>query len=100
MAGPVVVECPQNTWTKVASGVVEGIVDRIQTGYSYYQTYRRSGQATPTDPIGTEVPTGSVQMFTQAPQEHIASSVPIDVYVLTQVKDQKISAPGKVRVSM
>lgn len=100
MIGPEIVECPQGVWTKIASVATYGIVDLIQPGYNYYQTYRRTGQEAPMDPIGSEIPEGSVRMFTQVNQETIDSSFPIDVYILSQVLDGKIKAPGKVRVSI
>lgn len=96
----IVVEIPQNEWTLICSGVTAGTVDILLPGYNYYQTYRRSGQAPPSNPLGFELPKEAVPMFPQAPQDEIASSVPIDVYVLCRARDQKIRDPGRVRVNI
>jgi hypothetical protein len=46
MANPVFVECPANTWVKVATAVTSGNIHAIQTVFSgprYLQTYRVPG---------------------------------------------------------
>jgi len=73
MANPVVVACPADVWTKVATGVLSGIVHIISTKPdAYLQTYRDTLGAPPTD-LSEAVPFKSPMQ--------ISNSVAIDVYV-------------------
>lgn len=49
MANPIKVDIPKNTWTKVATNVIDGIITIKQWQASrYFQTYRVTGDPAPT----------------------------------------------------
>lgn len=86
MADPVVVPCPADAWTKVATDVLTGVVHiRSNTPSLYLQTYRGTGEAAPTAKDDA-VP------FTEP--LIISASAGIDVYV------QPLDAAGSVRVDL
>ena len=73
MANPVLVVCPAGAWTKVATNVTTGYIHVLDNSPSaYYQTYRTTGGAAPTDLTEAVKFDGSME---------IKSSVGIDVYV-------------------
>lgn len=73
-AYPVV--CPKGAYTKVATGVVTGVLHNKKTDAIYLQTYRVTGEAAPTDRAE------AVRMFIDNPEEEVISAKePIDVYV-------------------
>ncbi len=95
MANPVLVDCPQDEWTKVADGVAAGMLHplgRTDTTSrkipKYYQTYRVAGDPKPDDTTDL----GEAVLFTAS--VNIQSASAIDVYVIC------VSAPGKVRVDL
>lgn len=50
MADPVIVACTKDAWTKVATNVTAATVWKKSTAPNvYYQTYRDTGTAAPTD---------------------------------------------------
>lgn len=90
MANPVFVDCPANTWTKVATGVVTGLVWKAKTAVKYLHTYRDTGEAAPTTrdegmPIFTEE---------ESNFEEISAAMAIDVYIYP------IGDSGRVRVDL
>ena len=99
MASPVIVNTPQREWTLVASATRTGIIDRLQTGFDYYQTYRCTGDIAPDTPVGSKVPDEAVVIFDDCDQVIIDSSVSIDVYIYCNAKDGGITRDGQVRVN-
>ena len=88
-ANPVVVPCPAGDWTKVATNVKAGTVDRLSVAPNLYKrTYRLTGQAAPTDDSDAAL------MFGESNQHVISHSVEIDVYV------KAVRAAGSVRVDL
>lgn len=85
MPNPAIVPCPADTWTKVATNVVVGVVYRL-TGRKLYQTYRLTGGAAPTDL------TEAVDLVT--PADVIESAQGIDVYIYSK------GGAGSVRVDV
>lgn len=86
MADPVVVPCPADAWTKVATNVQTGVVHVTAVKPNVYlQTYRETGEAAPTNKADA-VP------FTTPLT--ISASTGIDVYV------QPVGAAGSVRVDL
>lgn len=86
MSNPIIVACPKNVWTKVATAVKAGVIYTKITGPDvYYHTYRLTG-----DPAPTVVDEGD--RFVE--KAIISSDVDIDVYIYAQVKD------GSVRVCL
>lgn len=89
MANPVIVNCPKNEWTSVATNVQSGFVRRLSTKPNVYlQTYRLTGEQPPTElNEGTE-------LFAVDPSEAISADAAIDVYVAP------INVNGQVRVDL
>ncbi len=86
MANPAVVDCPADTWTKVATAVKTGGVWIMDTGPSVYKhTYRDTGDSAPTDD------TDAID-FEGRDYLPISSDVDIDVYIKPARK------VGRVRV--
>ena len=87
-AEPVVVACPADVWTKVATSVTSATIHRISVEPNVYrQTYRFTGNPAPADNADAAV------MFSAFPdQEEISNDVAIDVNV------QPASKAGSVRV--
>lgn len=87
MADPVIVACPADTWTKVATNQTSGFV-HIKTGYNrdWNQTYRDTGGSAPTD-------LSDAVKFLK-PTEVINASAGIDVYVMP------VGGAGSVRVDL
>ncbi len=86
MANPILVPCPVDEWTKVATGVKKGQVEIKITTADYIKTYKDT-----TDPAPTGLSIGTP--FHELPAE-IESSVEIDVYVYCLKRD------GLVEVSV
>lgn len=88
MAEPVVVACPADVWTKVATGVTSATIHRLSTAPNVYkQTYRNTTNPAPADNADAAI------MFSAFPdQEDISNDVAIDVYV------QPAGKAGSVRV--
>ena len=86
MASPVVIACPKDTWTKVATGVTTGVVHILKIDPDkYHQTYRDTTGAAPTD-LSDAVPFDTpLQM---------SAAAAIDVYI------RPSGADGSVRVDL
>ena len=86
MADPVVVACPADAWTKVATGVTTGVVHILDTTPNVYlQTYRASTNPAPANkadavPFNTPL--------------QISAAAIIDVYI------QPVGRAGSVRVDL
>jgi hypothetical protein len=91
MANPELIDCPANTWTKVATNVTSGIIhiDLPYLNIEWYQTYRQTGESAPSDLDGAN---GSARLL--KPSDDIDSSTAVDVYVWPRSED------GKVRVDL
>ncbi len=99
MADPVIIEIPEGAWKLVAENVTNGSIHRLKTDVKYYQTYRPTGEAAPTNPsTPREVTEEAVRLFGSGNQVSISSSDAIDVYLLT-VSDPG-GRTGKVRVDI
>lgn len=86
MADPVVVACPADVWTKVATDVLTGVVHIRSNGPRLYlQTYRDTGETAPTSKADA-VPFDEPLI--------ISDSAGIDVYV------QPVKKAGSVRVDL
>ena len=86
MANPLIVACPADAWTKVATGVTTGVVHILSTKPNrYLQTYRVTAGAAPAD-NDDAVP------FTTPLQ--ISAAAAIDVYI------QPVGEAGSVRVDL
>lgn len=86
MADPVIVPCPVNAWTKVATNVKTGLVHILKTDPAVYkQTYRLTGGAAPTNDDGAVPFCGQLE---------ISSTDAIDVYIKAVLED------GNVRVDL
>jgi len=83
---PVMVSCPADTWTKVATNVTAGyILKKLTTPNVYLQTWRATGVAAPTDK------SEGIPIFIEDGDNKIESSFAIDVYIYP------VGAAGKVR---
>ena len=89
-SNPAVVTCTKDTWVKVATGILIGVVYRLSTSpEKYVQTIRLTGQAAP------EVMTDAAEVFTNGDTAAtISSDAAVDVYVLA------CGAAGSVRVDL
>jgi hypothetical protein len=89
MANPVFVNCPANTWMRVASNVTTGQVWKSDKSPNLYlQTYRMTGNAAPVNQ-SEGVPCFHSNVF-----EEISSSAEIDVYIYA------VGVDGRVRVDI
>lgn len=90
MADPVIVACPQNVWTKVATNVTSGLVHiKNNNPGVYLQTYRVTAGAAPDDV--TDLDEGVAIIGPSIPIEATAG---IDVYIMPR------GAAGSVRVDI
>ena len=64
MAIPTIVTLTENEWVIVATGVTTGIIDRKATGIKYYQTYRNTGDTSPTSPTSNQIPEEAIELLT------------------------------------
>jgi len=88
MANPVTVACPAGQWTKVATNQTSGLVHIMNIEPdAYYQTYRDTGGAAPTD-------LSDAVVFGKTAPLAISASAGIDVYIWC------VGAAGKVRVDL
>lgn len=89
MANPAIIATPDGVWTKVATNVVTGQLNRLKNLPAYTQTYRVTGGGAPIDDDE------GVRMFTHNKiSEQIQSSTAIDVYVWCRGGD------GSLRVDL
>lgn len=89
MATPVFVTCNKDAWTKVATNVQTGFINKVSHKPNVYlQTYRDT-----TDPAPT-LRTDGVEMFDEGDEVAIQAIAGIDIYVWVD------SVDGKVRVDL
>lgn len=89
MADPVLVDCPEGQWTKVATNVTSGNIRKISyTPDVYLETYRLTGSAAPT------LESEGRRLFEISGSAVISASAAIDVYIWPKEQD------GKVRVDL
>jgi len=87
MANPIFVDCVKNTWTKVATNVITGLIHKVDlTPYEYLQTYRDTGDPAPA------LKSDGVPAFENKRSEVISSVAGIDVYLYPIIDN------GRVRV--
>lgn len=87
MADPVIVPCPVDTWTIVATNKTTGMIHILKTDPdSYAYTYRDTGETAPAFPADK----GEAVKFNPALQ--ISAAAGIDVYVLTSGKNGSVRA--------
>jgi len=56
MANPVIVNCPKDVWTKVATGISTGVIHMVSNKPREYKyTYRDTGGTAPTTRTNEEV---------------------------------------------
>lgn len=91
MTNPILIDCPKNSWTKVATDATNGFVhvDLPYLEITWYQTYRDTGESAPIDLDNAD---GSVKLL--IPTDPIRAKTGIDVYVWPRNYD------GKVRVDV
>jgi len=89
-ANPAVITCTKDTWVKVATGILSGIVYRLSTSPErYVQTIRLTGQAAPTTMAD------AAEVFTNGDKAaSVSSDAAVDVYVMA------CGAAGSVRVDL
>ncbi len=90
MANPVFVDCPADTWTKVATNVVVGQIKRVITVAKYLGTYRTTGDSAPT----LQSEGSSIFLKGNSGYEKIEAKTGIDVYIFS------IRKAGRVRVDV
>ena len=88
MSNPLFVDCPADTWTKVATAVTTGQLWKAQSITEYLQTYRLTGEAAPTER------SEGMKLFSKSDSDKIDSSAPIDAYVYA------VGSAGRVRVDV
>lgn len=89
MANPLLVDCPANVWTKVATDVMTGQLHIKDLDPNIYlQTYRTTGSSAP--PSGDK--SEGVQIEGQSIQ--IEAIAGIDVYIMP------VGVDGKIRVDV
>lgn len=86
MPNPTNVPCPADVWTKVATGVTNAIVKKINVRPNVYlETYRVTLDPAPADNTGANPIDASGELI-------VSSASAIDVYI------QPVGAAGEVRV--
>ena len=89
MATPVFVTCDKDAWTKVATDVQTGFINKVSTDPNVYlHTYRDT-----TDPVPT-LRTDGVPLFDEGNAVAISAIAGIDIYIWVDKVD------GKVRVDL
>lgn len=86
MANPVVVKCPKNVWTLVATNVQSGNIWITKSGVEYFHSHRVHGEDGP-EGVSEKAPMGK-------PGLPIRSAVGRDIYIYCANKD------GVVRVDV
>lgn len=103
MANPIIIDIPEWKWTKVATAVKTGFINRVfgvpSQRLLYFQTYRLTGETAPVDPSDKTVPGEAINIFDTCNQCLISSTHKIDVYVLCANNDD-IEETGQVRVDL
>jgi hypothetical protein len=89
-SNPAVVACAKNTWVKVATGILSGVIYRLNVMPEVYvQTIRLTGGAAPTDL------SDAAQIFVDGAKAAVVNSeASVDVYVMA------CGAAGSVRVDV
>lgn len=89
MSNPVFVDCPANTWTKVAENVTSGhIYKKLEEPYEYLYIRRDAGAAHPT------TRNEGIIIFIDDPHENFGAKVESDIYIYP------INADGRVMVDI
>ncbi len=88
MGNPQFVNCPADTWTKVATAIISGQLWKANTTPVYLQTYKLTGEAVPSSRDE------GMKLFSDGDSESISSSEPIDIYVYA------VGSAGRVRVDV
>lgn len=89
MATPVFVTCNKDAWTKVATNVQTGFINKVSTDPNVYLfTYRDTGGGAPT------LRTDGVPLFDEGNTAAIQAIAGIDIYVWVDKVD------GSVRVDL
>lgn len=87
MSNPVVIECPADAWTKVATSVKKGIIWIMYSSpHVYLQTWKQTGDPAPT--LRSE----GIPILNQC--NPIQATINIDVYIYP------VGKPGCVRVDL
>jgi len=94
MDNPAIIVVPEKIWTKVAEDVVTGVIHRLVSTVNYYQTYRLTGQAAPTEL------SERVRIFEQSNEAAISATEAIDVYLYCENNDADSDDNGKVRIDL
>ena len=91
MANPVFVDCPEETWTKVADNITTGQIHKAkEEPFSYLHTYRISGDPPP--PGGFEE--GIKIFINNELSDPISFIAGIDLYIFC------VNADGRVRIDL
>ena len=77
MANPTWPLLSESAWTKVATNVTSGTINRLKSQYKYYATYKLTGEAAPADSVKEKSPV----IFQDSNIEEISASAAIDVYI-------------------
>lgn len=86
MPNPQILAIPAGQWTLAASNVSTGTIRILNTApHAYFQTYRDTGGAAPTD---------KSEAVPLCDGDLISGSVPLDVYIWAEAED------GSVRVDL
>ena len=97
MAKPVVIELEPWKWVKVVSNAQTGILNRLNSSVTYYQTYRDVDDVPPPNPSNGQIPKEAVRIFEESNQELIGDTTSIDVYILCCGQDGN---KGELRVDL
>ena len=85
-ADPVVVTCTANTWVKVATSVLTGMIHKLSLSPNVYRMVtRQTGGSAPTND------TGAWLAFGKDIREEISDSAAIDVYIKAVRVDGEVS---------
>ena len=76
-------EITEGVWTKVATAVTGGIIDRLKSEFTFWVTSVATGAAAPDAAIKTKSP----KLFEDSNQETVESSTAIDVYIWIENAD-------------
>ena len=93
MAKPVILACPKDVWTLVnpLAGINQGVLYIKKTNANYFQTYRPTGDAAPTD----DLPTKNLEGIRLKTGGNLVQDVDlIDVYIYCTRED------GELRVDL
>ena len=85
---PVIFECPESVWVRVAEGVTSGTLHKLNTLPEHYlHTYRTATEAAPVDNSDAALLFSGASVFAA-----VSNDIGVDVYV------KAIGADGRIRV--